>query len=231
MEEVRPVKVGKYWVVKVKIPEKYKDRFRPKVAKRHQGILEDYRRIVGFYTDEEGRVRPITARKEQIQVQELKERKEEIKRKIEEAKREEVSVERPAGVPAFKKRKLEIDPIVRDKYYEWVRYSRRWQNRKMLPIGGLQKYCESRKAAFVAEGGDPDVFDDAFDKIDMEQAVDSWTDLDKELSKHLVFKYRKDEKLSRKEINEMIREHEEEERRIEELWREYQEALKERGEL
>ena len=55
----------------------------------------------------------------------------------------------------------EIDPLVRDKYYEWVRYSRRWRSRKILPIGALQKYYESRKAAFVAEGGTPDQFDDA----------------------------------------------------------------------
>jgi hypothetical protein len=198
-------------MVKVRIPEKY------------------LTKVIAFYTDEQKRIRPITAKKEQVQ--ELKERREEIKQRIEEAKRSrtEALVETPK-VPAFRKRKLEIDPLVRDKYYEWVRYSRRWHNRKMLPIGALQKYYESRKAAFVAEGGSPDLFDDAFDKLDMAQAVDSFVDLDKELSKHLIFTYKKGERLSQREIERMIREREEEERRLEKLYKQYLEDERRRRE-
>jgi hypothetical protein len=191
-------------MVKVRIPEKYRQK------------------VIAFYTDPQRRIRPITVSSKQIQEFKLKERKEEIKERIEVAKKKgsfERSIQ--TGVPAFRKRKLEIDPLVMDKYYEWVRYSRRWQNRKMLPIGALQKYYESRKAAFIAEGGSPDLFDDAFDKLDMAQAVDSWADLDKELSKHLIFTYKKGERLSQREIERMIREREEEERRLEELYKQY----------
>jgi len=200
--------------LKVHIPQKYL----VKVLSRYSN--HPRAKVIGFYTDESRRIRPITAPPEQR----LEERRHEIESKI---------VSRPppptASTPSkpSRFRGLIIDPVVRTKYKEWLQASERWRNRKMLPIGSLQKYYESRKDAFVAEGGDADVFDDRFYHIDMAQAVDGWLDLDRELQKHFVTAPTKSQSQMEKEMLERYRAHLEEEKRIQELYEEYVKSFEE----
>jgi len=114
------------------------------------------------------------------------------------------------------RRKLTISPLVNKKFYEWLRSSRsKIFKRKMLPIAGLQRYYQKRKDAYVAQGGSPDAFDQAFDDVDISVAVDGWSSLDAELAKHLHEDVgRRDEAPTAKELKEIIRSHEEQDRGV-----------------
>lgn len=144
--------------------------------------------IVGFYRDEGKRTRPIT-------------------KTVSRAKPRIVSTTSLAEQrrPAPPTRRFTIDPIVERKYYEYLRYQREKGFKKRLPIGALQNYYRARKADFVAEGGDPDVFDDRFDKVDTAVAADGWHDLDGELQKHNIYVEREDPREQRRMIREAIR--------------------------
>ncbi|MHB8567310.1 MAG: hypothetical protein ACYC7D_10405 [Nitrososphaerales archaeon] len=90
------------------------------------------------------------------------------------------------------KRELRIDPIVKGLYQHWLGNYRHAKaegsKRKLLPIGSLEKYYQARKKAFeVTTHSDGVHFDDGFDKIDLNQAVDGWRDLDSELEDHHLF--------------------------------------------
>ena len=108
------------------------------------------------------------------------------------------------------RRKLTINPLVSKKFYEWLRSSRsKIFKRKMLPIAGLQRYYQKRKDAYVARGGSPDAFDQAFDEVDISVAVDGWSSLDAELAKYLHEDIGKGEEIpTAKELKEMIKSHE-----------------------
>jgi len=215
-------------VVRVSIPQKYLT----KVITRYSS--HPRARVKGFYTDESGRVRPITAPSPE---QRLEERKRELENKIMQPQIEAPKAEAPKAEtprppippapPSYRSSKskitgpLIIDPLVRTKYKEWLQATKNWRNRKMLPIGSLQKYYESRREAFVAEGGDADVFDDLFYRIDMAQAVDGWLDLDKELKKHFITVSTKTEAQKEKEAMEKYKAYLEEEKRLQELYEEY----------
>jgi len=210
--------------VKISIPQKYLT----KVIARYSGHPRV--KVLGFYTDESGRVRPITAPSPEQKL-------EEQKQKLEEKIMQKPQVETPGppiAPPSYRPSRsskirgpLVIDPLVRTKYREWLEASRHWRNRKMLPIGSLQKYYESRREAFVAEGGDADVFDDLFYRIDMAQAVDGWIDLDKELKKHFITAPTKTEAQKEKEAMEKYRQYLEEEKRLQELYEEYVKSFEE----
>ena len=86
--------------------------------------------------------------------------------------------------------------------------------RRSLPIGALENYYKSRKAAYIAEGGQPDVFNDEFDKIDVALASDSWRDLDPLLEENHIYHEGPD-------IAELKRKAREERRLEKELEREY----------
>lgn len=91
------------------------------------------------------------------------------------------------------KRELRIEPMVRNLYDSWLENYHRSKlegsKRHLLPIGALQRYIQSRRAAFeMKTGADPTHFNDALDKIDTSVAVDSFAQLDSELDKnHLYF--------------------------------------------
>jgi hypothetical protein len=121
------------------------------------------------------------------------------------------------------RRKLAISPLVSKKFYEWLRSSRsKIFKRKMLPIAGLQRYYQKRKDAYVARGGSPDAFDQAFDDVDIAVAVDGWSSLDAELAKHLHEDIgKREEAPTAKELKEMVKSHEEQEREIDEKYAQY----------
>jgi len=166
------------------------------------------RQAVAFYTDEERRIRPITPRQGRP-----------VPRA--EARIEPLQAPRP---PPPTRERLTIDPLVREKYEEWLRQFHedraRGSKRPMLPIGALQRYYETRKAAFIEAGGSPDAFDEGFDKVDMSVAVDGWRDLDSELRRHNIWARSQEEEIQR--IREKAMEHEKREREIEKLIEQYE---------
>jgi hypothetical protein len=92
----------------------------------------------------------------------------------------------------------------------------------MLSIAGLQRCCQERKDAYVAQGGSPDAFDQAFDDVDISVAVDGWSSLDAELAKYLHEDIGKGEEIPTvKELKEMIKSHEEQEREIDAKYAQY----------
>ncbi|MFI5450426.1 MAG: hypothetical protein ACHQ03_11755 [Candidatus Bathyarchaeia archaeon] len=119
-------------------------------------------------------------------------------------------------------RRYRISPIVRRMYDVWYRQFARdrqfEEKRKLLPVGALQKWYEFRKAAFGAKGGDPDVFDDKLDDLDVAIASDSWHDLDSELERHNLYQ----DALTAKEIVQKAREEMREEKRIEKMTEQYE---------
>jgi hypothetical protein len=121
------------------------------------------------------------------------------------------------------RRKLTISPLVNKKFYEWLRSSRsKIFKRKILPVGGLQRYYERRKADYVSRGGSPDAFDQAFDDVDISVAVDEWSSLDAELAKHLHEDIgKREEDTTAKELKEKIKSYEEQEREIEKKYAQY----------
>jgi hypothetical protein len=114
-----------------------------------------------------------------------------------------------------------ISSISRRKYHEWhnefERKKMNGQHPKALPIGAFDSYYRSRKAAFEATGGTATTFDDQFDKIDVAQAVDSWSDLDSELKSNDIYASREDVA----DLRRKAREQQREEREIERSYREY----------
>lgn len=160
--------------------------------------------IVGFYR-EDGKTRPIT-------------------KTVSRPKPRIVSTtslaEQRAGPP---RKKFRIDPIVERKYYEYLRYQRQQGFKKRLPIVGLQYYYKTRKAAFIIEGGDPDYFDDQFDKVDTAVAADSWQSLNPELAKLNILTTKPSAKEERSEIRQEIRAREEGTREYEQYVRDQEE--------
>ncbi|MGI0080671.1 MAG: hypothetical protein ACRECH_13740 [Nitrososphaerales archaeon] len=91
----------------------------------------------------------------------------------------------------FERNQAHITPFVKREYDIWhdqyLKEKQEGRKRKSLTELGLQKYFDSRKAAFEVEGGTPDSFKDAFDKIDVAIAADSWHDLDSELKRENIY--------------------------------------------
>ncbi|MEM4177101.1 MAG: hypothetical protein QXS29_06025 [Nitrososphaeria archaeon] len=211
-------------MAKIRIPQQYL----LKVIKRYE--FHPRAKVKAFYTDEQKRVRPIVETK--TEVERLQERREELKQKIEEKKRglEAQIVYKPKPARTRPSRPIFIDPVVRQKYKEWLQASEKWRTKKMLPIASLQTYYKSRQKAFVEQGGDPDVFEDKFSNIDMSVAVDGWLDLDQELKKHLVTPPKIEHTPTSSEVEELIREHEEQERMLQEMYEEYLKSFEEERE-
>ncbi len=94
---------------------------------------------------------------------------------------------RAKGRPRFGK----VDPFTRHEYQIWRdQYEQdraRGINRKLLPIGALQKYIKFQRASYIAQGGDSESFKDQFDRVDIASASDSWRDLDGELEKNHIY--------------------------------------------
>jgi hypothetical protein len=115
-----------------------------------------------------------------------------------------------------------ISPVARSKYHEWhnefERKKMNGQHPKALPLGAFDSYYRSRKAAYEATGGSATSFDDQFDKIDVAQAVDSWSDLDSELKSNDIYASREDVT----ELRRKARDEQREEREIARSYREYQ---------
>lgn len=126
----------------------------------------------------------------------------------------------------FERKQKELTPFVKREYEIWhdqyLKDKQEGRNRKSLTALGLQKYYDSRKAAFEVEGGTPDSFKDAFDKVDVAVASDSWHDLDSELKRENI--YGSDVDVS--EMRRRAREEAGEDRRIS---NEYEEYLKSEG--
>ncbi len=120
-----------------------------------------------------------------------------------------------------------IDPVVSFKYGEWKRQydsdRLHQRKRKNLGIGSLQNYVSTRRAAYIAEGGQPDLFNDEFDKVDIAVASDSWSDLDNELQDHHIFAREEDPR----ELAREARRHAKEEKEFERQYEEYQSAQQE----
>lgn len=79
-----------------------------------------------------------------------------------------------------------VELMLKRKYAEWINAKRQLeketgQKLRMLPYPALVGYFHRRKDDFTRQGGDPDIFDDAFADIDISVASDSWYDLDGEL--------------------------------------------------
>jgi hypothetical protein len=64
-------------------------------------------------------------------------------------------------------------------YDTWMK--QKSESQTLLPYPGLISYYNTRKEGYVKEGGDVDIFDDAFSDIDVAVATDGWYDLDGEL--------------------------------------------------
>lgn len=120
------------------------------------------------------------------------------------------------------RRELRVSPEVRRLYDIWAQkyQSDKLQGikRKQLPIGALEKWYETRKAAFSMEtGADPVLFDDQLDNLDVAIASDSWHDLDSELERHNLLY----DAPSMAELRREARMHEREEKEVAEQYEEY----------
>ena len=116
------------------------------------------------------------------------------------------------------RQRTHIEPFIRNEYEIWKDQHK--DSKHKLTVLGLQKYYDSRKAAFEAEGGNPDLFKNTFDRIDVGVASDSWHDLDSELQRENI--YGSDNNMSILEIRKRAKE---ETRQNKELEHEYEKDL------
>lgn len=125
-----------------------------------------------------------------------------------------------------RKYRYKISPAVKRLYEIWFRKYRSdsqfEKKRKLLPAGALQKWYEFRKAAFAAHGGDPVVFDDKLDQIDIAVASDSWHDLDSELSRNNLFV----EAMTAREMQQKMAAEKQQEKLVDRQAEEYEEEKK-----
>jgi len=149
-------------------------------------------RPIGFFKDKQKRTRPITARRATFRG----------------TTQSQVFRPTPARPVRFRQ------PIPSLVNTLWDRANRtKGLHGKIMPKVALASYYRSRKARWIANGGDPVAFDNAFDKIDV-LASERALDLDVQMRKHLPVGFEEttvSETEKQKEIREeIIREHKEE---------------------
>jgi hypothetical protein len=108
---------------------------------------------------------------------------------------------------------VEISPFTRHEFEIWhekfLEDRANGYHRKPLSVLALEKYIDSRRAAFEMDtGADANAFNDRFEQVDVASASDSWSDLDPELEKlHIYSGVSREDR--QREIKERIREEKE----------------------